>query len=61
MNPAIMRRSVVLPQPRGSEKEEELARLDGQADAVHGTGRGRPAAEDLDQILDDDPGAHGLT
>ncbi len=41
------------------EQEEQLAGLDGQVDAVHGSGRGLARAEDLDELVDLDPGAHG--
>ena len=51
-----MRRVVVLPQPEGPSRHEELAVLDGEARVLHGD----EVAEALVQVLDPDL-SHGLT
>ena len=53
-SPAIMRSVVVLPQPDGPSRHEELAVLDGEVDALDGG----EVAERLVQVLEPDLG-HG--
>ena len=56
--PAMTRSSVVLPQPDGPEQGHDLARLDGERDAVDGDGRAVADRQVVD--VQGAPGGRGL-